>query len=84
MGSIVPADHEIIAQINQILDGLQLYISSHGGRVEFVALKDSIVFIKFYGTCVQCPLSFYTLTYGIERHIKDKIPSISSVQAIEE
>lgn len=85
MGTIEQsADHEIIAQIQQILDELQLYISSHGGRVEFVSLKDSIVFIKFYGTCVQCPLSFYTLTYGIERHIKNKIPSILSVQAIEE
>ncbi len=76
--------NEIIAQIQQVLDELQPYITSHGGKVEFVELKDFVVYIKFYGTCVQCPLSFYTLTYGIERHIKNKIPSILSVQSLED
>lgn len=74
---------QILAQIQQVLDGLQSYISSHGGKVEFVELKDCVVFIRFYGTCLECPLSFYTLTYGIERHIKAKIPSILRVEALE-
>lgn len=73
----------IIAQIQQVLEGLQLYAVSHGGRIEFVELKNSVVFIRFYGACVSCPLSFYTLTYGIERHIKAKIPSIIRVEALE-
>ncbi len=85
MGCLNSADsNEIIAQIQHVLDELQPYIISHGGKVEFVELKDLVVYIKFYGTCVQCPLSFYTLTYGIERHIKNKIPSILSVQALED
>lgn len=74
---------DVIAQIQQVLDGLQPYITSHGGRVEFVELKDFVVFIRFYGTCLECPLSFYTFTYGIERHIKDKIPSVLRVEALE-
>jgi Fe-S cluster biogenesis protein NfuA len=78
-----PAVTELIAQIQQVLDDLQPYITSHGGRVEFVELKEFVVFIRFYGTCLECPLSFYTLTYGIERHIKDKIPSILRVEALE-
>lgn len=73
----------VIAQIQQVLDDLQPYVTSHGGRIEFVELKDSVVFIRFYGTCLECPLSFYTLTYGVERHIKDKIPSILRVEALE-
>ena len=74
---------EIIVQIQQALDEIQPYIESHGGRVELVEFKDSTVFIKFYGTCVQCPLSFYTLTYGIERQLKDKIPLIARVESVE-
>ena len=74
---------DVTAQIQQVLDGLQPYMTSHGGRVEFVELKHFVVFIRFYGTCLECPLSFYTLTYGIERHIKDKIPSILRVEALE-
>lgn len=74
---------EIIVQIQQALDEIQPYIESHGGRVELVEFKDSILFIKFYGTCVQCPLSFYTLTYGIEKQLKEKIPTILRVEAVE-
>ena len=73
----------IISQIQQVLEGLQPYVASHGGRIEFVELKDSVVFIRFYGACLSCPLSFYTLTYGVERHIKAKIPSILRVEALE-
>ncbi|MCX5924033.1 MAG: NifU family protein [Candidatus Dependentiae bacterium] len=75
---------EIIVQIQQALDEIQPYIESHGGRVELVEFKDSIVYVKFYGTCVQCPLSFYTLTYGIERQLKAKISAISRVEVVEE
>lgn len=66
------------------LDKLQPYIESHGGKIEFMELKDSVVYVKLFGTCVDCPLSFYTLTYGIERQLKSKIPSISRVETVED
>lgn len=70
--------------IEQVLIDLLPYIASHGGHVELVEVRDLIVFIKFSGTCVQCPLSFYTVTYGIERHIKVKVPWILRVEVIED
>lgn len=70
-------------QIEQVLRELLPYIASHGGHVELVEVKETIVFIKFSGACVQCPLSFYTVTYGIERHIKVKIPWITCVEVVE-
>jgi len=73
----------IQSQIQQVLDDLLPYIESHGGSVEFVTLKENIVFIRFSGTCVHCPLSFYTVTNGIERHIKAQIPWIKAVEVIE-
>lgn len=71
-------------QIESILSDLRPYIASHGGDVSLVKIENNIVFIKFSGTCVSCPLSFYTVTYGIERHIKGKIPEIVRVEVIEE
>lgn len=68
--------------ICQELDKFQPYIASHGGNIEFVELKESVVYVRLHGTCVDCPLSFYTLTYGIERQLKLKIPSITRVEAI--
>lgn len=77
------SDSEKIKQIQQVIDSLQPYVASHGGLVEFVSLCDNIVTIKFQGTCVECPLSFYTVTYGIERHIKAKLPDIIRVEVAE-
>ncbi|MBI2352701.1 NifU family protein [Candidatus Dependentiae bacterium] len=68
--------------INEI-DTLQPYIASHGGRIDFVKYEHSIVYVKLEGACQQCPLSFYTLTYGIERQLKSKFSGISKVAIIE-
>jgi Fe-S cluster biogenesis protein NfuA len=73
----------IFIQIEGILAALRPYITSHGGDVSLVDVKDGVVFIKFSGACVSCPLSFYTVTYGIERHIKVKLPEIVRVEVIE-
>ena len=73
----------VIPQIQQVLADLQPYVASHGGHIEFVEVRDFVVFIRLSGACQSCPLSFYTLTYGIERHIKAKIPSILRVEALE-
>lgn len=75
---------DIFLQVKLILDDLRPYITSHGGDVSLVKIENNIVFIKFSGTCVSCPLSFYTVTYGIERHIKGKIPEILRVEVVEE
>ncbi|MBP9765078.1 NifU family protein, partial [Candidatus Babeliales bacterium] len=40
-----------------IIEKLRPYVQSHGGNVEFDHLADSVVFIRFSGTCVTCPLS---------------------------
>ncbi len=74
----------IFLQIESILNDLRPYITSHGGDVSLIKVENNIVFIKFSGTCVSCPLSFYTVTYGIERHIKGKLPEIVRVEVIEE
>ena len=72
-----------IDQILQEMAALQPYIQSHGGKIDFVKYEDSIVYIKLEGACSQCPLSFYTVTYGIERHLKSKIQTIKSVEILE-
>ena len=73
----------LFVQVEAILTELRPYIASHGGDVSLVEIKEKIVFIKFSGTCVSCPLSFYTVAYGIERHIKVKFPEIVRVEVVE-
>lgn len=76
-------EFEIITRIKSELEGLQPYIASHGGSIEFVSFQDQIVYVALKGTCLQCPLSFYTLTYGIERTLKQKISADIVVKVVE-
>ncbi len=70
-------------QIIQELAVLQPYMASHGGRIDFVKYEQAIVYVSLHGTCNQCPLSFYTVTYGIERHLKAKFSCIQRVEVVE-
>lgn len=76
-------DSEIEQLIIQELNKLEPYIASHGGKIEFVEFKNQVVYVRLHGTCVQCPLSFYTLTYGLERQLKSKFSYINRVETIE-
>lgn len=83
MGVIDQNNVEIESLIIQELELLQPYILSHGGRIDFVSYQDSVVYVRLHGTCTQCPLSFYTLTHGIERQLKSKIPVIGRVETVD-
>lgn len=71
---------EIEAKVQQELDLLQPYIMSHGGKITLLRVKDNQIFVKLEGTCTTCPLSFYTLTFGLEKKLKSSIsPSIAVI-----
>ena len=69
--------------IKAVLDELRPAIAGHGGSIEFVELKESVVYVRLVGACVGCPSSFFTLKLGVEEAIKDKVPSIKEVVAVE-
>ena len=83
MGLIDHKDSDIEQLIMEELDKLEPYITSHGGTIKFIKFEDSVVYVRLYGTCSQCPLSFYTLTYGLERQLKSKISTIKRVETVE-
>ncbi len=69
--------------IQQALDTIRPMIQSHGGDIELVELKDNIVYIRFLGACASCPISAYTLKLGVEEQIKEAVPSVKGVVAVE-
>ena len=53
-----------------------------GGDVEFVEIKDGIVYVRLVGACGGCPMAQLTLKEGIERYIRNEIPEIKSVESV--
>lgn len=57
------------------------FIEADGGFIELESIDDNgIVYVTLGGACRGCMGAAYTLKAGVERIIKDKIPTISEVR----
>ncbi len=65
------------------LKAISPYVISHGGNIELVSISDGIVTLSLQGTCSTCPLSFYTVSMGIETRLKNKIPNLKEVKILD-
>ncbi|MFQ5494816.1 MAG: NifU family protein [Phycisphaerae bacterium] len=56
---------------------------SDGGDIELVDVDDQgVVRVRLHGACVGCPSSAMTLTMGIERNLKQRVPEVTRVVCI--
>ena len=60
-------------------DRLNPAIAAHGGRVDLVAVDDSIAYVRLSGGCQGCGMASVTLKQGVEVMIRQQFPQIESV-----
>jgi len=65
--------------IRVLEDRLNPAIAAHGGRVDLVAVDDSIAYVRLSGGCQGCGMAAVTLSQGVEAEILDAVPEISEV-----
>jgi len=72
-------------RINEIIDRIRPHIKADGGDIEVVEVdRDSgRVSIRFSGACRGCPMSAITLKMGVERHLKELVPEVTEVVAVD-
>lgn len=73
----------VVDKIKQEIKLLEPYVSSHGGQIHFVSFEDHTVFITLKGSCETCPLSFYTVTLGLEHKLKSAVPEVKRVEIVD-
>jgi Fe-S cluster biogenesis protein NfuA len=69
-------------QIEVVLEKVRAGLRSEGGDIEFVDIKDNVMYIKLKGACGTCPMSTLTLKNWVEANIKREIPEITAVHAV--
>ena len=74
----------LIEQIQCVLEELRPTIMQDGGDIHFVRFEEGTVFVKLYGACTTCPISFITLKMGLEVRMKERIPEVSCVMSVDE
>jgi len=70
-------------RIAQIIKQVQPMIQSDGGDIELIKYEDDIVYVRMHGACVGCPASSFTLSLGIEERLREQIPTIKKVVALD-
>lgn len=70
-------------QVEKIIQQLRVsVVQPDGGDLELVNVSDEgVVTIRLHGSCSGCNSSTTTLRNGIERYLRNKVPTVTSVVA---
>ena len=72
-------------RVNEVLGKIRPLIQADGGDIELVGIEEETgkVSIRFQGACRGCPMSQMTLKMGVERHMKEQVPEVTEVVAVD-
>jgi len=75
---------EIISEIKkQIIEKIRPALIMDGGNIEFLDYEDGIVKVKLLGHCHGCPMAAITLKNAVFGVLKEYVPEIKEVIAID-
>lgn len=73
----------LLERIDRALDDVRPHLAVDNGNVELVDVTDEMVVrVKWLGACVGCSMSHMTMKAGLEQAIRNRLPEISSVEAV--
>jgi len=84
-GSNESAGAGINARVQEVIDAIRPLLQADGGDIELVAVDGDVgkVSVRLQGACKGCPGAAMTLKMGVERHLKEKVPEITEVIAVQ-
>jgi Fe-S cluster biogenesis protein NfuA len=71
-------------QVQAVVDHIRPLLQADGGDIELVDVDESTgtVSVRLQGACRGCPGAAMTLTMGVERHLREKVPAVRKVVAV--
>lgn len=70
-------------QVQEALLLIRPAIQADGGDIQLVSVAEGRATVRLFGTCESCPISPVTLKGGVERILKERVPGIVEVVAID-
>ncbi len=70
-------------KVAAVLEQIRPNLQADGGDVELVDVDEGVVSLKLTGACNGCPMASMTLKMGIERVLKEQIPEVKEVVAVD-
>ncbi|MHC1611571.1 MAG: NifU family protein [Candidatus Methanospirareceae archaeon] len=57
-------------------------LAMEGGSIELVSVENGVVKVMLSGACAGCPMSQYTLVNFVEATLKERVPEVKKVVAV--
>jgi Fe-S cluster biogenesis protein NfuA len=70
-------------KVEEALEQIRPALMADGGNVELVEVTDGIVKLRLTGACGGCPMATMTLRNGIERVLRENVPEVKEVIALQ-
>ena len=71
-------------RVKDAIEAIRGGLQSHGGDVELVGIDDNnTVRVRLQGACQGCPGAAMTMKMGIERILKERVPEVNEVVAVD-
>ena len=68
--------------LEETLEYIRPALQADGGDLILMGTKGGTVTLQLVGACGGCPMSTMTLTAGIERILRDRVPGVEDVVAL--
>ena len=76
-------EQSIQERVTDAIEAIRGPLQSHGGDVELVGIDDdNTVRVRLQGACQGCPGATMTMKLGIERILKERVPEVKEVLAV--
>jgi Fe-S cluster biogenesis protein NfuA len=77
-------NQELAEKVEIALNGMRPFLQADGGDVQLVDITDELeVQLRLVGNCSSCSMSSMTMKAGIENGIRNALPQITKVTAVE-
>ncbi len=70
-------------QVREALELIRPAIQMDGGDIRLESVEGGRVTVQLFGTCGTCPISPVTLKQGVERILRERVPGVTEVVAVE-
>jgi Fe-S cluster biogenesis protein NfuA len=74
----VPVD---LAALADTIEYIRPALQADGGDIVLLGVEGGTVNLQLVGACGGCPMASLTLTAGVERILKDRVPGVTEVVA---
>lgn len=72
------------ARVAEVIESIRPMLQNDGGDIEMVSIEeDNTVKVRLQGACKGCPGAAMTLKMGVERLLKERIPEVKEVVAVQ-